>query len=50
MATCKNCGEKNLLDSDICGDKCIYCYGYNANEIDELIKKDERKQENKEER
>lgn len=44
MATCKNCGEKNLLKSDICGDKCIYCAGYDANEIDELIAKNKQKE------
>jgi len=46
MAICKNCGEKNLLQSDICGDKCIYCAGYDANEIDELIKKTKEKEGN----
>lgn len=47
MATCKNCGEKNLLESDIVGNECIYCYGYDSDEIDELIAKSNEKEGNK---
>jgi hypothetical protein len=47
MATCKNCGEKDLLKSDIIGDHCVYCYGYDANEIEELIAKSKEKEGNK---
>lgn len=46
MAICKNCGEKNLLQSDIVGNHCIYCSGYDENEIEELIKKTKEKEGN----
>lgn len=47
MATCKNCGEKNLLKSDLVGNGCIYCTGYDEDEIDALIKKTKEKEGNK---
>jgi ribosomal protein L32 len=43
MCVCKNCGEKNLLKSDLTNNGCIYCGGYNADEIDKLINKNKDK-------
>lgn len=33
MATCKKCGESDLLNSDLAGDLgCVYCYGDDGEE------------------